>query len=419
MKAGWTTWWLNPRDPLVFRRGGSTPAYLPTLASLFPTQAATAGLVRSTLVGGGTSVSPSEAAKLLEVAIRGPWLVDRTAGAKGLWVLWVPVPGDLVLAGQGGSTRALRATLEAPRRGEGVSRAPLGTDLPPLLTVLPSHSQGESGEKVEKTRRPRFPYRPLEWVIEWSLGDEKERAWPLPGPDGRGTEKPIEREARVHVGIDDDSLTAQPEALFGSVGLRFREGFELAVEVADRRTHPPNGSPSEARLLILGGESRVSTLSTAEGAVFPAFETWRPRIEKRVEDLASRSRETGTALGLRLQLLAPASFGGWRPREWPEPLGKLPLAAVAISGFEAVSGWDLQRRRPRAVRRLVPAGSVYTFGPIGSSEALLELCEALWGRSLCAGLEGDPESFLAPPEHDGYGTVLPLPCALPKEVPSP
>jgi hypothetical protein len=94
-------------------------------------------------------------------------------------------------------------------------------------------------------------------------------------------------------------------------------------------------------------------------------------------------------------------------------------ATQLAAGFDPVSGWDLQRRRPRAVRRLVPAGSVYIFGRVASPEALLGLCEALWGRSLCAGLEGDPESFLAPPEHDGYGTVLPLPCALPKEVPSP
>lgn len=410
MNAGWSTWWLRPRDPLVFGRGGATPAYLPTLASLFPTQAATAGLVRSTLAGGGTRVSPDEAAELLDVAIRGPWLVERRSEGDRIWA---PVPADAVLAGHGDGARFLRGKLEAPNGAEGVSQPLSGPDLPPLLTVLPSRAHGE------KTRPPSFPYRPLDWLIAWSLGDEDETGWSLPGDGHREHEAPIEREARVHVGINDESLTAEPEALFGSVGLRFREGFELAVEVADRRSHGATGSAPGARLLILGGESRVSGVSTAEGPVFPGFETWRGPIEERIRALAEGTRESGGALGLRLQLLSPASFGGWRPPEWPEPPGGLRLAAVAIAGFDAVSGWDLQHRRPRAVRRLVPAGSVCTFGPVASPGALLELCRSLWGRSLCAGLEGDPGSFLAPPEHDGYGTVLPLPCALPKEMSSP
>lgn len=399
MNPDWRTWSLSPRDPLVFGSGARTSALLPAGAGWLPPQATAAGVVRSTLAGGGTRVTAEQARALLDVRIRGPWLVQREADrAAEEREPWVPVPADSVLGLAVDEQHLVRGELIAPGSGEGVSGG-AGAGLPPLLVRLPSRWRGR------KTTHPEMPFRPLSWVVSWSLGDEASR--PLPE-----AVVPVLREDRVHLGIEDGRYTAQPEALFGTAGVRFADRFELAIEVRDGA----ETAPSPGNLLLVGGEGRVSELAIAPGSSLPPFARYRQEVEARIEALARRS--TPVRLGLRLQLLSAGSFGGWRPEPWPAALRALELLAVAIPGFEAVSGWNLQggrsgRGAPRRVRRLVPAGSVYVFGGIGSPDRLAQLCEALWGASLCEELPGDPDRFLAPPAHDGYGTVLPLPCLLP------
>jgi CRISPR type III-B/RAMP module-associated protein Cmr3 len=398
----WLTWSLDPRDPLVFGSGARTSARQPAGAAWLPPQATAAGAVRSTLAGGGTRLTAEEARGLLEVRIRGPWLVESGGHPEGaLSEPWVPVPADSVLGYTADGEHLVRGELIAPARDEGVSGRK-GAGVPPLLVDLPRRWQGR------KTGRPSLPFRPLSWVVGWSLGDETSRSW--------GTAEqpsPLLREDRVHLGIEDGRYTAQPEALFGTAGVRFASGFRLAIEVsAPERDLQAAGS----HLLVVGGEGRVSELAVQPDPALPGFDRYRQAIERRINVLASRGSEA--RLGVKLQLLSPASFGGWRPEPWPSSLCPLDLQAVAIPGFEPISGWNLQggrsgRGAPRRVQRLVPAGSVYFLGPVDSAARLAELCESLWGRSLCDDLEGDADRFLAPPVNDGYGTVLPLPCLLP------
>jgi CRISPR-associated protein Cmr3 len=255
-----------------------------------------------------------------------------------------------------------------------------------------------------------LPFRlwPLEAVIAWGLGEQPiplpTERWDLLSASGR---HPIQREARVHVAIDPERQTALPEVLFSSGGLRVADGFRFAVEVAQ----PEGGRinlPSPSGLRVLGGESRTVACTATPEALLPGFEVYRERVERSL-------RVARPPLGLRVQLLTPGDFGGWRPR-WPTAV-TAPVVAIAMNRHQAVSGWNLRGQRPRAVRRLVPAGTVYYLGPFAGTEALLEAWRALWGVSLCEGLPGDPETFLAPPAHDGYGIALPLPFALPWEEP--
>ena len=63
--------------------------------------------------------------------------------------------------------------------------------------------------------------------------------------------------------------------------------------------------------------------------------------------------------------------------------------------WQALSGWDLMARKPRAVRRLVPAGAVYWFEIVqGDAEAIARL----WLAPL-ADREQD--------RLDGFGLALP------------
>lgn len=395
----WETWRLGPRDPLVFGDGGPVAAFTPRSTFLLPPQATAAGLVRSALLEAAGDVSAEAARAALGVRLRGPWLVedDRESGR-----LWVPVPADVVFAGG----EPIPPRLVQPIEDEGVIWPSAG---PPCLVHLESRDEAGGGAKTE---RPEFPLWPLETVLDWglslvglegsgkrSVAPDLAKRWKPLVAEGR---RPIEREPRIHVAIDPERQAALPEALFSSGGLRLAENFHLALEV----TPPEDGPLADHRptgLRVLGGESRTVACTVASGPLFPGSGVYEPCVREFAE-------AANGPLALRVELLTPGDFGGWRPR-WPDGV-EAPLLAVAMDRYPAVSGWDLQRRRPRAVRRLVPAGTVYYLGPYGRADALLETWRALWGVSLCEGAPGDPPTFLAPPAHDGYGLALPLPCIL-------
>lgn len=379
------TWWLEPRDPLVLRDGGRGVALQPHAVPRLPPQATVAGLVRTSWLEALGTTSAQAAETSLGVSIRGPWLVRRTAGALQPWL---PVPADVVVVD--GALQCAELVRPDPEEG---TLWPDEVELALDLLALPQRD----GRK-RKTHRPAFAFWPLEAVIAWGLGQ---------APQNSGVEKapyPIEPEARVHVSIDEETMTAKREALFSSAGLRFAEGFELAVEVS------APGEPPPPSLRFLGGEARTVRYRAEAEPLLPAYEAVSARFEARVEEITAR----GGVLGLRLQLITPGSFGGWQPA-WPPALAGR-LRAVAMERHLSVSGWNLQQARQRPVRRLVPAGSVYLFGHFSDAAEVLALCRAHWCRALPAtALQGDDE-FRATPEADGYGIALAFPYALPKEV---
>lgn len=390
------TWLLEPRDPLVFGDGSRIPALAPRHRFLLPPQGTLAGMVRTRFVAGQADVSKEQARDLLQIRIRGPWLA-RFRGAEPRPELWLPVPADVMAIRneKEKSETYLPSQLLDLGDSEGTLWPAESMRLPMLI---------QKAERLEgiKTSRPGFPFWPLEDVVRWSL-------------DPQGMTRKLSRsvfpEYRVHVGIDDTTWTAEPEALFSSAGLRYDTDFGLVAEVLDgRKGHegsgPVPGDPPH--LLILGAESRATSCTAVTGPCFPGFDAFRGQFTERIEQLLAH----GHGLGLRLQLLTPGFFGGWQPR-WPAELeGR--LLAACLDRYVPVSGWDLQAGGPRSVRRLVPAGTVYLLGPFDSAETVLKLCSQWWGRSLCEGQEGNADSFLAPPCHDGYGLVLPTPFGLPR-----
>lgn len=396
-----TSWCLEPRDPLVFGDGSRTPALAPRHRFLLPPQGTLAGMVRTRFAAELADVSKEDARRLLDIHIRGPWLA-RTRD-KEVPELWLPVPADVMAVGDGKSESYLPSELLPLNPGEG-ALWPAGTFEPRML--VRSIERLENGTK---TSRPRFPFWPFDRMVRWSL---------YPGLDGSTHEikRHVRPEYRVHTAVEDTTWTAEPEALFSTPGLRYGTGFGIAAEVTDRRglRVPPGPSPdTPPHLLVLGAEARTVSCSVLPGSCFPSFEDYRALYSDRMEQLLA----DGLQIGLRLQLLTPGCFGDWQP-QWPEVFaGK--LLAACLERYVPVSGWDLQAKGPRAVRRLVPAGSLYFLGPFtGASpkdtfDHVLTLCSDWWGRSLCADEKGEEKTFLAPPSQDGYGLVLPAPFGLP------
>ena len=102
---------------------------------------------------------------------------------------------------------------------------------------------------------------------------------------------------------------------------------------------------------------------------------------------------------LRLLLISPGDFGSWAP-EWlmpddgeketgwclvPNTDISIRLCSAFIPPWLPVSGWDYAVRRPKATRRLVPAGAVYVIEVKDSSRSQ-ELARRIWGRSMANGL---------------------------------
>ncbi len=179
-------------------------------------------------------------------------------------------------------------------------------------------------------------------------------------------------ETRVHVAINKDSKVGEEGQLF-SVGYR---SFESKSEAGHHRwsirtrVKLPDKT-AISKLGHLGGERRAVTLEEQDIGNW-----WDCPTELKTAIRNSKY--------LKLVLATPAIFThGWKPA-WLEatdsanmPKGlhglKLKLISAAIGRREPVSGWNIRENSAKAVRYMVPAGSVYFFELLeGNQEKILE-----------------------------------------------
>jgi CRISPR-associated protein Cmr3 len=171
-------------------------------------------------------------------------------------------------------------------------------------------------------------------------------------------------ETRVHVGMDSATQSARDGVLFSVQYRAFEQvipGESMHHWSLQVQTSWPNSAPANATMRPighLGGERRMVGLRLRPESHWKYPETLCKRV-------------TGSKY-LRLVLATPAIFEhGWKPG-WlesasnaglPPGLGKLKLKlrAAAVGRREPVSGWSMRDESPRAVRWMVPAGSVYFF----------------------------------------------------------
>ncbi|GAB4362716.1 MAG: type III-B CRISPR module-associated protein Cmr3 [Methylohalobius crimeensis] len=186
---------------------------------------------------------------------------------------------------------------------------------------------------------------------------------------------------RMHVG--PDTLASDPGLLFQTEGLEFtdrhkRYGLLLRAD--------PLSTPATIRL---GADGRLSSVWEASN--------WPTMPESLADQL-------DTANLIRLILVTPALFSaGWKPGWLDEALTgsppgvegiRLKLIAAVVPRWEPVSGWDLAKQKPRAVRRMVSAGAVYWFQVQDGREALSKL----WMQPVSDELQD---------RRDGFGLVVP------------
>jgi CRISPR-associated protein Cmr3 len=200
-------------------------------------------------------------------------------------------------------------------------------------------------------------------MTTWLLNETPEKLEKIEG---------LPLETRVHVTINPKTLASEEGQLF-SVSYRSFEsksdsghhtwGIRTRVKLPDKTTI--------SRLGHLGGERRTVTLEEQD------IRNWWDCPSELKEKIRGSKY-------LKLVLATPAIFRhGWKPA-WLEnqdsanmPKGlhdvKLKLVSAAIGRREPVSGWNIRENNPKAVRYMVPAGSVYFFEiEDGMQEKILE-----------------------------------------------
>ncbi len=236
---------------------------------------------------------------------------------------------------------------------------------------------------------PGYNYWKWEEIKRWLLYSSG-NDFPFPTPiDG------LPLEERVHVEISDNG-TSEEGKLFTAQFLAFdkhewqdfrktkTEEWSILAKVKTDITDLKGTGQ-------FGGENRPAVIVTvSEG-------DWPPCPDNLKKALSG-------ATHVRMILATPAIFKhGWKP-DWlgtnltgtpPGLTGcTLSLVAAAVKRREPVSGWDYQNKQPKAVRWMVPAGSIFFFKVLGNSGIPVE---QVWLKPV----SDDPQD-----QRDGYGLAL-------------
>ena len=361
-------------DPLLFRDARPFSNELGALTArslLLPLPSTIAGFIR-TFVGNQLGWDwGQEWQKAQDIKVHAPLLVHRH-GFEGDAEFVFPAPADALIYKKNDHRQITALRPFQPPDGA-------GCDLPhsKLLPLLPQ-------DAVEV--KPEGGYNLWKWhyLQNWLLDRSCLPSEPI---------AEIPRETRVHVAIDPKKGTSERSHLY-TVEYRTFEYLKAGIycrwSLLARVCLPDDMEVDLEGLGLLGGEKRVAHLREAE--------QW-------LECPHDLQKALSGARYVRMVLATPAIFNdGWKPG-WldnalegapPNVSGiRLRLIAAAVKRREAVSGWDYAHRRPKPVRWLAPAGSVYFFELVDGS-----------ARTLAASAWLQPVSDKEADQDAGYGLAL-------------
>jgi CRISPR-associated protein Cmr3 len=362
MDANTKTYLIEPTAPLVIRSGRPFVGQAGADEARFPPPSTLAGALRT---AHAETTDKSFGPGLAKISVTGPLPVKL--GEKPS--LLVPKPSDaLYFWNEDKKVRLVRASPRAMGAGE-------GADLPEGL-LLPVQLAEEV--KSKPASGPRW--WSFDDLLKWRSANSSDPTFDEVTQNGW---LPLPDEIRTHVGIQYETHAAEAGKLFQTAGLSFWQRTE------EKCTYPGGSigivgriaGDISAGVITLGGERRLSAISEAQDGLWP----------KMPADLVADIQRAG---GLSLTLLTPALFSkGWQPAEIPG----LTLKAAAMERWQPHSGWDLAAKKPRAGRKLVPAGAVFWYK---ISEISDDALSNLWLTHLS---DGDQDKL------DGFGLVLPQP----------
>ena len=138
-------------------------------------------------------------------------------------------------------------------------------------------------------------------------------------------------ESRTGIGRDNEKRKVNEGMLYFTRHIRLKEGVSLAMDVQGADDVKP------ASMLRLGGEGRMANVSVNQA------------VDSR---LCGNDEKVDAAM---IILLTHGDFGG---RSEPELEG-VEFVSACVGKAVREGGWDYKKRKPKPLKSLVPAGSVY------------------------------------------------------------
>nr|UOP04600.1 type III-B CRISPR module-associated protein Cmr3 [Conchiformibius kuhniae] len=336
-------YWIDALSPLVFRSGKPFGAQSDTHDIAFPLPSAAAGLVRTCVMrqNGWHDLSNEQSAQLNRIAAHGLFLARQRAD--GETVLLLPKPADALYLRHPDTQETLLVRL-SPRAAD----ADCGSDLPAGL--LPVRMSAEH-EHLNGKPQSGAKYWCAEDFAKWQNG----AALSFDTVKQNGAND-LPTETRTHTAVDAQSGAAKDAQLFQTTAYDFSPAAKKRQEGGGWQPHRygfviRTEQDLAEGLVCFGGEGRLS------------------RLHALAQDAGAAFAAPSDAAGVRLTLLTPAIFkNGWLPGwldektlcgTFPHTDVRVKLRAAALERWQPVSGWDLHRHQPKAMRKAVPAGSVY------------------------------------------------------------
>lgn len=375
-----TSWWIEPRDPLVVRDGRPNHGRSESRTRDFPLPSTIAGACRTRLGSGARGFEmrdDTDHDALLSVPLRGPVLAERDTGT-----LFLARPSDAVLY-ESTETSAFALRALRPREQDDDVRFDEGLGDLELL-----HIEQPPEGKPNRSSATYWPWSVMERWLVGALADAQPTPLHALLPNALGA---LPREARMHVALTSTGTAADGQ-LFETEGLRFTDAatgrrFALRVEMGELPgRHIAEGTAP------LGGERRLVHWASASG-------TWPGPPAELVNHLG----QSTDRVRVRVILASPAIFdGGSLPTEASPLLApreglEVRLVAASVDAPIAVSGWSLRDGKPKPSRRAAPAGSTYWLDLKGSASARSAWLDGIWFQNV---------SCDAQARRDGWGLAL-------------
>jgi CRISPR-associated protein Cmr3 len=172
-------------------------------------------------------------------------------------------------------------------------------------------------------------------------------------------------ERRVGIGVNPETNTTKEGLLYTMLTVRLKDGWSLFAKIENLSALPNSG------FIKFGGANRVCEYSAISDNADP-FRFYYGEINN-LKNIISQTKT------FKLIFLTPALFNkGWLSEKFNNfelriNNLKIKLITAAINKPNIVSGWDLANNKPKPIRKIVPAGSVYYMQLLeGSVDELFE-----------------------------------------------
>jgi CRISPR-associated protein Cmr3 len=400
---------ITPRDPIIARDGrpfGKNQGI--RMRSLdWPYPSVLVGSLRTMLGKMDGGFSDAKVRLLLDIAVAGPLPMKGTE-------LYFPVPKDILVRKINGKMIVIPLRPVAIRDEE-------GCDLPDgflIPTMLPTSID----EDFKPEKMPAFWSMKMmtDWLSNQSGFDfplnadpttdkEEDNPWEQDCSDKECNKekscflKSPEKDERVHTGINSKTGVAAVEEglLFMSVGLDLATKEKGGIICLAAKVESDGSFGTQISKLNeihpFGGERRLAHWARIEE---PFGWSCPKKVSSKLEQSDSKK--------IRMVLATPAIFSnGWLPGwlknvngylEGTPPKAsddqKLRLISACVDRWKPISGWsaEAKSRGPKAIRRLVPAGSVYFF-EIQDGKKASALAKSKWLESVCDDQQDRKDGF--------------------------